>query len=35
MVREELWREVHWLFTAERWSKAAIGRELELDVREA
>ena len=33
MVREELWREVHRLFTVERWAKAAIGRELDLDVK--
>lgn len=33
MIREELWREVHRLFTVEHWSKAAIGRELDLDVK--
>jgi transposase len=33
MIREELWREVHRLFTGDRWSKAAIGRELDLDVK--
>ncbi len=33
MVREELWREVHRLFSVEHWSKAAIGRELDLDVK--
>jgi transposase len=33
MIREELWREVHRLFTVDRWSKAAIGRELDLDVK--
>jgi transposase len=33
MIREELWHEVHRLFTVDRWSKAAIGRELDLDVK--
>ena len=33
MVREELWREVHRLFSVEHCSKAAIGRELDLDVK--
>src|SRR5512144_1455200 len=33
MIREELWQEVHRLFTVDRWSKAAIGRELDLDVK--
>jgi transposase len=33
MIREELWRAVHRLFTVDRWSKAAIGRELDLDVK--
>lgn len=33
MIREALWQEIHRLFTVERWSKAAIGRALDLDVK--
>lgn len=28
MVREELWREMHRLFSERRWSKSATAREL-------
>ena len=31
MVREELWREMHRLFSERRWSKSAIAREQELE----
>src|SRR3972149_617811 len=33
MIGEEQWKEVHRLFTVERWSKSAIARELDLDVK--
>ncbi len=33
MVREGLWREIHRLFSEQRWSKLAIARELGLDVK--
>ena len=35
MLGEEQWEEVHRLFTVERWSKSAIARELDLDVKTA
>jgi transposase len=33
MLREALWEEIHRLFTVEQWSKAAIARILDLDVK--
>lgn len=33
MVREELWREMHRLFSERRWSKFATARELGLDAK--
>lgn len=33
MIREALWEEMRRLFTVERWSKTAIGRALDLDVK--
>ncbi len=33
MVGEEQWEEIHRLFTVEKWSKSAVARELNLDVK--
>jgi len=33
MIGKEQWEEVHRLFAVERWSKSAIARELDLDVK--
>ncbi|VUZ86595.1 hypothetical protein MELA_03000, partial [Candidatus Methylomirabilis lanthanidiphila] len=33
MLNEELWQEVHRLFDVEKWSKSAIARGLDVDVK--
>jgi len=35
MVGEEQWEEIHRLFTLKKWSKSAVARELNLDVKTA